>query len=111
MPIYEYQCRKCGDLLKEPLFLDTIAVDGVIEEDSSNRPGLATRTALRDTPRYDVGPPRNLGWWVVQVGDRDAGDPPAHVRVPGVGDLFAALAGLGLLDEDAPGAVARESTG
>ena len=50
-----------------------------------------------DTPRYDVGPPRQYGWWVVQVGDRDDGDPPAHARVPGVGDLFPALDGLGLL--------------
>lgn len=51
-----------------------------------------------DTPRYDVGPPRTYGWWVVQVGDRDDGDPPAHARVPGVGDLFPALDALGLLD-------------
>jgi putative hydrolase of the HAD superfamily len=50
-----------------------------------------------DTPRYDVGPPRRLGWWVVQVGDRDDGDPPAHRRVPGAGDLFGALEELGLL--------------
>lgn len=49
-----------------------------------------------DTPRYDVGPPRRSGWWVVQVGDRDDGDPPAHLRVPGVGDLFLALGALGL---------------
>ncbi|MEI7926105.1 MAG: HAD family hydrolase [Chloroflexota bacterium] len=65
-----------------------------------------------DTPRYDVGPPRQYGWWVVQVGDRDDGDPPAHVRVPGVGDLFPALDSLGLLDDgsgdppDLPGAPA-----
>lgn len=52
-----------------------------------------------DTPRYDVGPPRRYGWWVVQVGDRDDGDPPAHARVPGVGDLFPALDALGLLEE------------
>ncbi|GMU40347.1 MAG: hypothetical protein AMXMBFR23_12130 [Chloroflexota bacterium] len=50
-----------------------------------------------DTPRYDVGPPRRYGWWVVQVGDRDDGDPPAHRRVPGVGHLFPALDDLGLL--------------
>lgn len=54
-----------------------------------------------DTPRYDVSPPRRLGWWVVQVGDRDDGDPPAHVRIPGVGDLFPALEMLGVLE--APG--------
>ncbi len=52
-----------------------------------------------DTPRYDVGPPRRYGWWVVQVGDRDDGDPPAHLRVPGVGDVFAGLDALGLLGE------------
>ena len=51
-----------------------------------------------DTPRYDVGPPRRYGWWVVQVGDRDDGDPPAHLRVPGVGELFTGLDALGLLD-------------
>jgi len=56
-----------------------------------------------DTPRYDVSPPRRYGWWVVQVGDRDDGDPPAHVRVPGVGDLFPALESLGLLEDGAPG--------
>ena len=27
-----YRCRKCGDLLREPLFLDPIAVDGVIDD-------------------------------------------------------------------------------
>ena len=32
----------------------SVGLSEVIEEDSSNRPGLATRTALRDTPRYDV---------------------------------------------------------
>ena len=53
-----------------------------------------------DTPRYDVGPPRRFGWWVAQVGDRDDGDPPAHVRVPGVGDLFDGLRTLGLIDAD-----------
>ncbi|MDA0270167.1 MAG: HAD family hydrolase [Chloroflexi bacterium] len=52
-----------------------------------------------DTPRYDVSPPRRYGWWVVQVGDRDDGDPSAHVRVPGVGDLFRGLGTLGLLPE------------
>jgi putative hydrolase of the HAD superfamily len=51
-----------------------------------------------DTPRFDVGPPRRYGWWVVQVGDRDDGDPPAHRRVEGVSDVFAALEDLGLLE-------------
>lgn len=51
-----------------------------------------------DTPRFDVSPPRRYGWWVVQVGDRDDGDPPAHVRVPGLAEVFPALSGLGLLD-------------
>lgn len=32
----------------------TAGLSEVIEEDSSNRPGLATRTALRDTPQYEV---------------------------------------------------------
>ena len=69
-----------------------------------------------DTPRYDVGPPRRFGWWVVQVGDRDDGDPPAHVRVPGVGDLFEGLGSLGLIDADPAGSHAdlrstRESNG
>ena len=32
----------------------SVGLSEVIEEDSSNRPGLATRTALRDTPQYDV---------------------------------------------------------
>ncbi|MGE3856807.1 MAG: HAD family hydrolase [Dehalococcoidia bacterium] len=64
-----------------------------------------------DTPRYDVSPPRRYGWWVVQVGDRDDGDPPAHARVPGVGDLFPALTTLGLLDErDHRGAPAAPMT-
>jgi hypothetical protein len=27
----QHRCRKCGDLLTEPLFLDAVAVDGVIE--------------------------------------------------------------------------------
>ena len=54
-----------------------------------------------DTPRYDVGPPRQYGWWVVQVGDRDDGVPAAHARVPGVAELFPALEALGLL-ADAP---------
>src|SRR5262249_5118569 len=27
-----YRCRKCGDRLEEPLFLDPIAVDGVIDD-------------------------------------------------------------------------------
>lgn len=49
-----------------------------------------------DTPRYDVAPPRRLGWWVVQVGDREDGDPPAHARVAGVGELFGALDLLGI---------------
>ena len=30
-PGNKYRCRKCGDLLTEPLFLDAVAVDGVIE--------------------------------------------------------------------------------
>ena len=51
-----------------------------------------------DTPRLDVAPPRRYGWWVVQVGGRDDGDPAAHVRVAGVGDLVGALDGMGLLN-------------
>ena len=70
-----------------------------------------------DTPRYDVSPPRRYGWWVIQVGDRDDGDPPAHARVPGVGELFPALDVLGLLDDrggamgagEAPGAPVGEN--
>lgn len=49
-----------------------------------------------DTPRFDVSPPRRYGWWVVQVGDRDGGDPPAHARVPGVLDVYTAAEDLGL---------------
>jgi hypothetical protein len=30
-PQEEYRCKKCGDLLTEPLFLDTVAVDGAVE--------------------------------------------------------------------------------
>ncbi len=58
--------------------------------------GVAASEAVfvGDTPRYDVGPPRRYGWWVVQVGDRDDGDPPAHRRVPGVETLFEAVDGL-----------------
>jgi FMN phosphatase YigB (HAD superfamily) len=47
-----------------------------------------------DTPRYDVAPPRRLGWWVVQVGDRGESDPPPHARVPGAGEVFGALDAL-----------------
>lgn len=75
--------------------------------------GVTPREAVfvGDTPRYDVAPPRRLGWWVVQVGDRDDGDPPAHVRVPGVGDLFPALESLGILGETGtPAADRREWT-
>lgn len=50
-----------------------------------------------DTPRYDVGPPRRYGWWVVQVGERADGDPPAHVRVANVGELFVGLETLALV--------------
>ena len=32
----------------------SVGLSEVIEEDSSNRPGLATRTALRDTPQHEV---------------------------------------------------------
>jgi hypothetical protein len=32
----------------------SVSLAEVLEEDSSNRPGLATRTALRDTPQYQV---------------------------------------------------------
>ncbi|MPZ98347.1 MAG: HAD-IA family hydrolase [Dehalococcoidia bacterium] len=60
-----------------------------------------------DTPRYDVGPPRRYGWWVVQVGDRDDGDPPAHRRVPGVLDVYPALEEMGLLE----GRASRSSAG
>lgn len=52
-----------------------------------------------DTPRYDVGPPRRYGWWVVQVGERADGDPPAHIRIPNVGGLFDAIEGLALTPE------------
>ena len=82
---------------------------------SALTPSAEEAVFVGDTPRYDVGPPRQYGWWVVQVGDRDDGDPPAHVRVPGVGDLFGALESLGLLDaaateaEGAPGAPVREN--
>jgi putative hydrolase of the HAD superfamily len=51
-----------------------------------------------DTPRLDVEPPRRYGWWVVQVGGRDDGDPAAHRRVGGVGEVVEALDGMGLLD-------------
>ena len=50
-----------------------------------------------DTPRFDVSPPRHYGWWVVQVGDRDDGMPPAHKRVPHVGHVHPALLEMGLL--------------
>ena len=50
-----------------------------------------------DTPRFDVGPPRHYGWWVIQVGDREDGWPPAHKRVPGVGHVATALEELGLM--------------
>lgn len=61
--------------------------------------GASPETAVfvGDTPRFDVGPPRRFGWWVVQVGERDDGDPPAHRRVPGVAHLFDALRDLGLV--------------
>ena len=32
----------------------SVSLSEVLEDDSSNRPGLATRTALRDTPQYQV---------------------------------------------------------
>lgn len=32
----------------------TVGLSEVIEEDSSQRPGMATRTALRDTPQHEV---------------------------------------------------------
>ena len=53
---------------------------------------------LQHTPRLDVGPPRRYGWWVVQVGGRDDGDPAAHRRVGGAGDVVEALDEMGLLD-------------
>ena len=64
------------------------------------RNGARAREAVfvGDTPRLDVEPPRRYGWWVVQVGGRDDGDPAAHRRVGGVGDLFEALDAMGLLD-------------
>jgi transcription initiation factor IIE alpha subunit len=31
-PEEEYRCKKCGDLLSEPLFLDAVAVDDVIDD-------------------------------------------------------------------------------
>ncbi|RJQ10598.1 MAG: HAD family hydrolase [Dehalococcoidia bacterium] len=49
-----------------------------------------------DTPRYDVEPPRRYGWWVVQIGERADGDPPAHIRLPHVGELFEGLGRLAL---------------
>ena len=57
-----------------------------------------TAAFIGDTPRFDVGPPRRLGWWVVQVGDREDGDPPAHRRVEGVADIYSALGDLGLIE-------------
>ncbi len=30
-PLEKYRCKKCGDFLIEPLFLDAVAVDGVID--------------------------------------------------------------------------------
>lgn len=57
-----------------------------------------TAAFIGDTPRFDVGPPRRLGWWVVQVGDRADGDPPAHRRVEGVADIYGALGDLGLIE-------------
>ncbi len=60
--------------------------------------GASAAVFVGDTPRFDVGPPRRYGWWVVQVGDGDDGDPPAHRRVEGVSDVFAALVELGLLE-------------
>ncbi len=35
----EYRCKKCGGSLTEPFFLDTVAVDGVIEEVEGASPG------------------------------------------------------------------------
>ena len=32
----------------------SVSLSEVLEDDSSNRPGLATRTALRDTPQHQV---------------------------------------------------------
>lgn len=32
----------------------SVSLSEVLEDDSSNRPGLATRSALRDTPQYQV---------------------------------------------------------
>jgi HAD superfamily hydrolase (TIGR01509 family) len=52
---------------------------------------------IGDTPRFDVSPPRTYGWWVVQVGDRDDGVPPAHRRVPHAGHVMEALREMGLL--------------
>lgn len=57
-----------------------------------------TAAFIGDTPRFDVGPPRRLGWWVVQVGDRADGDPPAHRRVESVADIYEALGDLGLIE-------------
>ena len=57
-----------------------------------------TAAFIGDTPRFDVGPPRRLGWWVVQVGDRDDGDPPAHRRVGSVTEIYGALDELGLIE-------------
>ncbi len=59
--------------------------------DEQARVAAGEAVFVGDTPRYDVGPPRRYGWWVVQVGERADGDPPAHVRVASVGELFAGL--------------------
>ena len=59
--------------------------------------GAAEAAFVGDTPRFDVSPPRKYGWWVVQVGDRDDGDPPAHRRVSHAGQVIPALRELGLI--------------
>lgn len=90
-----------ADAFDAQLFSDELGVSKpapVIFERALEALGAAPGEALfvGDTPRFDVSPPRRYGWWVVQVGDRDDGDPPAHARVPGVLDVYAAAEDLGL---------------
>jgi len=49
-----------------------------------------------DTPELDVAGPQRVGMWTVQVGEMVQDGVRPHVRVPGLGDLPAALRSLGL---------------
>jgi hypothetical protein len=50
-----YRCKKCGDVLREPLFLDSVAVDGVIED----APGReTTETCLAGSDASEQGSER-----------------------------------------------------